>query len=166
MKILKIFQMSILTSFIVVTVGCNTTYKTAKLDPGTGYFPTDSVVLPNEVIVEEKIDINKYDSLMVFVKSDSKTDKLRDFVISSLKEMEIFEYVLDGRKAPSRDNCLVCRFLLFNTDVNFQCEVSIVNQEDNKTVFKIVKAVLNWSGLDQPLFYPIFNSIKKWALSD
>ena len=72
MKILKVLQISALFVLFVLVIGCNTTYKVVHLDPTTGYFTTESVVLANEIKVEKEIDFNKYKkNILIYVKFDS-----------------------------------------------------------------------------------------------
>ena len=175
---------------VVVLAGCSSTLKPGSLDPKTGYFPTQSGISPGGVLTAEKFD-PKY-LRMLYVKTDSKSDKLNAFYIDSFKNMGRFQQVvgkdelealvlqrgladkvqnisdLIGLKNLSN---VIGPFLVveptaeYKGGYNFTAALKTTDAETGTVVLQLRNNAFNWAGLDEPLFYPLFNGFLDWTNS-
>jgi hypothetical protein len=167
---------------------CSSTFKPGTLDTQTGHFSTDSHLAPNAVEKEEKFD-DKYLPLL-YVKTDVKSDRLNSFYIDSFKNMHRFQQVLgkDDMEALVINRGLSSKvqnvsdliglknlsgeigpFLVVEplaeqkSRYGFDASLKAIDAESGQTVLELRNSAFNWSGLDKPLFYPLFNAFLDWT---
>lgn len=171
-------------------IGCSSTLQVAQVNPQTGLFPTGSVVSPEEVKVKESLDVTKHLKLL-YVKIAEDQKAIGDFVKNSIINLKCFDNVKDKTGlqgmiiekgiAPKYSGKDVNDLLILNELTNdigdflvldyvltflggfeYKFELKIIDPVNMKTMFHVDREATNWSGLDEPLFYPAFNAMKIW----
>ncbi len=181
----KILGIAVLT---LLLSACATTLKTIELDDKTGRYTTKSLIPSNGVLVNTPFK-NTYRPV-VYVKTHDKHKVYNKFVFNSFKNMGVFgkvlskkdleKYVFENKltsKVPSvsdsiglhnltkhMGNFLIVHFeIQFKGGYNFEADIIARDPVSNKIVFHVRNSAFNWSGLDQPLFYPLFNAFIEWS---
>lgn len=181
--------MAVATVALLALGGCATTLQPGALND-KGRFETTSLPYASDVKVNKPFDKARYGKL-VYVVSDQKTKKLDDFFIQSIKNMHAFDTVatkddlekmviekhLESSVTGISDNMIglhnlakaIGPFLVvkptveWNGGYNFEASLTAIDPETTETEFSIKKKAFNWSGLDQPLFYPLLNGLLDWT---
>jgi hypothetical protein len=172
-------------------VACSSTLQVAQVNPATGYLPTGSVVKPEEIKVKETLDVAK-STKMLYVKSPEDQKTMNDFIMNSINNLKCFGLVKDktgiqgliiekgiaGKYSGKDVNDLLILneltndigdFLVLDWALTFlggfdyKFEMKVLNPTDMKLLFHVDRQVTNWAGLDEPLFYPVFNALKNWV---
>ena len=181
-------RIAILVAAAISLAGCSSTLKPATIDASTGYIPTQSRISKGGVEIEEPFNA-KYLSLL-YVKTDSKSDKFNDFFLKTFKAMGKFKQVLSKDEMES---LIISRglsgqvgnisdliglhnaagalgpFLIveptaeYQGGYNFTASLKVTDAETGRVVLKLTNTATNWAGLDQPLFYPLFNGFLSWT---
>jgi hypothetical protein len=181
---------ALLTSALAfVLFSCSSTLKVNAPDPKTGYLPTDSKVDKSEVLVDKPIDLSKYNNFLYIRKSKVNMDKYETYIIGDLKniggfdkfytETELEQYVIQNHltdKVTSISdniglnnlqkqvgNFLVCETTAQNLGgYNYLFDFKITNPANAEVLLEIKHKGFNFSGLDRPLFNPVFNYYIEW----
>jgi hypothetical protein len=168
--------------------GCSSTLKPASPDPKTGHFPTISGISPGGVQKAEKFD-PKY-LQMLYVKTDSKSDRLNTFYLQTFTNMGRFQKVvgkdeLEGLviqrgladKVQNISDMIGLKnlsnvigpFLVveptaeYKGGYNYGAALKTTDAETGIVVLLVKNSAINWAGLDEPLFYPLFNVFLDWT---
>jgi len=180
--------LSIILSVFILT-SCGTTLKITK-PQSNGYYQTDKKLPPEAILVSEKVNLAKYKS-MYFAKVDHENDKkYLDFYRSSVENINYFDKVVVqsdmeqiilskglADKVTSVSDTIglyhaqkhLGNFLIgeLNTDhkggYNYEAQLKVIDPSDGKVLFHIQHKAVNWDGLDQPLFLPMFNALIDWV---
>lgn len=181
----------VLFSVFFLFVGCSSTLEVAQINPETGLLPTGSVVSPDEVKVKEPIDVTKQLKLL-YVKISEDQKAMGDFIKNSIINLKCFDNVKDktglqgmiiekgiASKYSGKDvndllilneltsdigDFLVLDWVLtFIGGFEYKFEMKVIDPLNMKTMFHVDRQVTNWAGLDEPLFYPVFNALKIWV---
>ncbi len=174
---------------VLIITGCGTSLRVIKVNPETKLFPTMIKVDQDDIIVREMIDLNKYTSLLL-VRVNTKYSLYQDFFQQSVKNLTIFDTVfnkvqfeqaliekgLTGEVVNISDLIGLHRaskyygkFLIADLQTNiigrhyYLGETKVLNPENGKIIFHVKKKAFNWDGLDQPLYYPMFNELAMWV---
>lgn len=172
----------------ILLAGCSSTLRPASLDPKTGYIATPSSISHGGVEKIEKFE-PKYLQLL-YVKTDSKSNKLNDFYIRSFKNMGKFQQVLGkdeleamviqrglAEKVQNISDLIGLKnlsnvigpFLVvepnaeFKGHYTFDASLKVTDAESGTVVLQLKNTAFNWAGLDEPLFYPLFNGFLDWT---
>ncbi len=167
--------------------GCSTTLKPATLN-ASGTFQTSSKISRGGIEVQEPFN-PKY-QVLLYVKTDSKSDKFNDFYVRSFKSMGKFNQVLNQSELEQLiidrglskqvqnvsdliglNNASVALgpFLVVEPTVdwlggyNYVASLKVTDAQTGHVVLKLTNKAFNWAGLDQPLFYPLFNGFLSWT---
>jgi hypothetical protein len=167
---------------------CSSTLKPAAPNAATGYFATDFRISKGGVVTEEPFD-SKYLGIL-YVKTDSKSDKLNDFYLKTFRNMNKFGKIYDrgeletlviqqnlADKVPNISDLIGIKHLSdaigpilvvepvaqFEGGYRFSASLRAVDAQTGKEVLLLKNRAFNWSGLDQPLFYPLFNGFLDWT---
>jgi hypothetical protein len=166
---------------------CSSTLKATKLND-SGYYPTSWKIREDDIKVQEPFD-TKYCSLLV-VMTEEYFEQLDEFFVQSFVNMEVFDVVLNKEgveslvfdKGLAGDVTSVSDMIgLYNLQTHIGCflvvdpavtfeggfdysaELRAIDPETGKVVFHVKHKTANWSGLDKPLFYPLFNAFIDWT---
>ncbi len=172
-----------------LTFSCSTTLKVKQLDERTGLLPTETILLPEEILVDKSIDLNDYRQFLYIKSSGVNTEKYDLYIVETLKNIGGFDTVytqselekfviqnnLTDKVTSISDNIgllnlhkQVGNFLICETTpeylggYNFSFKFSIINPSNSETVLEIKNKAFNWGGLDRPLFNPVFNYYIDW----
>lgn len=167
---------------------CSSTLQPAALNPATGYFPTRSKIIKGGAVVTAPFDA-KYANIL-YVKTDSKSDKFNGFYVTTFKNMNKFNHVytkneleelviqkgLSGKVQNVSDliglknlsdaigPVLVAEPIVEHLGgYNWSTTLKVIDAQDGKEVLSITNTAFNFSGLDDPLFYPVFNGFLSWV---
>lgn len=184
----KIIRSIVLLGCMAILAGCGSTLKVTELDEKSGYFPASQKIPHDGVVVYTQYNAEKY-SPMLYVKTDEKDKKYNAFFIDSFTrtrkfkkvvgKSELEEYVfknnLAGKVTSVSDviglhnlqkeigNFLVVEpYVEWKGGYNFEAEFKVLDPADGKVVFHVRNKAFNWDGLDQPLFFPMFNAFMDW----
>jgi len=174
--------------------GCvaGTTFEVAKIDPATGLFKARKVLDPKNILVEEKIPVQKYKQAILLL-VDGDRSKYQEFWKGSFENMGFFDNVLlvddferyliqknlatqfDDIKSMMTLNKIqkeIGDFLVaqidYENESDVKLELKITDPGTGKIVFKAKNIYLfneyYWTGIDYDgcLFYPVFNEVFKW----
>ncbi|KXF80749.1 hypothetical protein [Enterovibrio coralii] len=177
----------VLTCFALLG-GCSTTLKTTSVNTDTGEFETSHKISHGGVKIAEPFEEGYAN--MVYVKTDEKAQEYNDFFINSVKNSNKFNKVMSKQDMESlvlreklTDNVSsvsdliglhnlqkhIGNFLILEPYVewkggyNYTSSLKAIDAETGETVLYLVNDAFNWDGLDQPLFYPLFNGLIQWA---
>jgi hypothetical protein len=167
--------------------GCATTFKSAAPD-AAGHFPTTTKLTPKEVVTVTPFD--PAFAKMLYVKTDTKSEKYNTFFVDSLKQATRYDKVVDkdqlqsmiiqmniGDRVQNVSDLVglnnlskeIGPFLLIEPyaewkgGYNFAGELKATDPRTGQVVFYVKKTAFNWSGLDQPLFFPLLNAFVDWS---
>lgn len=179
----------LLLTISIVLSGCGTNMKAIHPDPTAGLYPTGTKVSPTAIKIKEHIPVKEYVKLLYIRQSVCPGKGCTEFVKQSLVNLQIFQAVKDkydiqreivqeglsNSTLDVSDEMLtgwlrhkVGNFLIADYSVRWAGEydwifdVRCTTSDGNETVLQIFHKGFNFSGLDQPLFYPVFNAIKEW----
>ncbi|AZA88491.1 hypothetical protein EG349_17810 [Chryseobacterium shandongense] len=171
-------------------ISCSPTLKVKQLDEKTGQLPTETKIMPNEVLTEKNINLNDFNQFLFIKKSGVNMEKYESYVTQTLKNIggfkkiytqtELEQYVIQNNltdKVTSISDNIgllnlqkqVGNFLVCESNVeflggyNYQFTFKITNPATAETVLDIKHQAFNWGGLDRPLFNPVFNYYIDWT---
>jgi hypothetical protein len=170
--------------------GCSTTFKVANLDSQTGRFLTRTKLGPESYLVRKNINARAFKQLLYIRGIDTRgEDKVSNFFIQSFANIGFFESVKDkvemekfiiakglADSTPNVSDLIglnrlekrIGKFLVADCLLKwemgnwFTFQVIFFNPEDGQEVLHISHRAYNLAGLDDPLFYPVFNAVKDW----
>jgi hypothetical protein len=166
---------------------CATTLKPTPLGKA-GYFETDAKIVSDGVKLKE--DFKPEYRQMIYVKTDNKNERFNTFYLESFENMGQFEKVLAKEDIESlvfeknlANKVLnvsdrvglhnlqkrIGPFLVVEPNVEwlegylYRASIKAYDPKTGKEVLMLEHEAFNWAGLDQPLFYPLFNAFLQWA---
>lgn len=166
---------------------CATTLKTTELNP-QGRYTTQTMLDASKVTVTKPFDAARHGGRALV--ADYKDDKtFGDFLVASVRntkkfgtvytEGELEKYVITSGVEGVTDTSsllslnklakatgpllLIKPYVEWKGGYNFSASIEAIDTETTETVFSAKQDAFNWSGLDQPLFYPLFNSLIDWT---
>jgi hypothetical protein len=173
---------------LLFIISCSTTVKPAKLDPKSGSFPTQSKIPSNGVLVEKPF-LERYKNL-IFVYNDIGDLNLDKFITQSFKNMNVFNTVLTQYEMEQliysknlQDKIIsitrlsgiqkahnnIGDFLVVKVrksrvgNYDYELDFQVFDAQNGDLVLHIRNHAFAWTGLDEPLFYPMFNAVLEWA---
>ncbi len=178
-------------SFVIFS--CSPTLKVKALNPETGKLPTETILSPDEILVEKSINLNEYSQFLYVKKSGLNVEKYEKYILGTLTNIggfnnyytqnELEQFViqknLSDKVTSISDNIgllnlskSIGKFLICESNVeykggyNFSMEYKIINPTNAEVVLHIKHNAINWGGLDRPLFNPVFNKYIDWINSN
>jgi len=173
---------------LIFAMGCSTTLKSRNID-ATGRFPTDNRLFSDSVKTVKPF-LEKYKAL-VYIKTDEvKAKRYNDFFVESFKNMGVFNkvaqkqdlenLVIESKLTDRVSNIsdliglvqlqkqigpflVVEPFVEWKGGYNFFAHLKAIDPESGETVLLLEQNAINWSGLDDPLFFPLLNGFLQWA---
>lgn len=169
-------------------VGCSTTMKGTQLNE-SGRFPTNTKLRADGVKVVKPFN-DKYESLLYVRTDDSTTKQYKDFFITSFSNMKVFDRVVQKSDLETlvieknlTDNVsnisdlvglnqlqkkigsflVVVPYVERKGIYGFMASLEAVDPETGETVLLLEQEAFNWTGLDEPLFYPLLNGFLEWS---
>jgi hypothetical protein len=83
--------------------------------------------------------------------------------ISSMDSTEsIYDLAALNHLQKKIGNFLIADYSLTAQGYNYSFDITLTDPSNGQIVFEAGHTTLNWDGLDQPLFYPVLNSMKDW----
>ena len=175
-----------ITAILIAINGCSTHLQAIAPDKVTHRFETSEKI--DRVIVNEKVDFNKYNKLLV-IYSSSNDHFLNNFLVDSFKNMGLFNKVIPmeelissfGYNEPGNefkiesfvkqldDRFADYDFLLLGYDVRkppgffYEGNLKVYNAKSSELLLHIYHRTFAWNGLDKPMHYPLFNGFIDWA---
>lgn len=169
--------------------GCATTMAPPVVNTG-GRFTTTTRLTDAQVMTTAPFDRSRYG--VVYVKSATGAPSMDRFFFDAVKATGSFETVLDsdalqqrviakaqetGGSAAFVDNTAGLfelskthgPFLIVEPSVewlggyDYEASLRATDAGTGKIVFMARQKAFNWAGLDQPLFYPLFNAFIDWT---
>lgn len=166
---------------------CATTLQATELNP-QGRYTTDTALDASKVTITKPFDATRHGTRVLV--TDYKEDKtFGTFLITSVKNTKKFgtvytqedleKYVITNniegvtdtssllgwnKLAKATGPLLVIKpYVEFKGGYNFSATIEAIDAETTETVFSAKQDAFNWSGLDQPLFFPLFNALIDWT---
>lgn len=177
----------VLLPIVLMLGACATTLEPTPLGK-TGYFETDAKIVSDGVKLKEEFK-PEY-TRMIYVKTDNKNERFNTFYLESFENMGQFERVLAKEDIESlvfeknlANKVLnvsdrvglhnlrkrIGPFLVVEPNVEwlegylYRASIKAYDPKTGKEVLVLEHEAFNWAGLDQPLFYPLFNAFLQWA---
>jgi hypothetical protein len=176
-------------SLALAITGCSTTMKPRSIDSTTGQFPTTSKLSADSVKATKPF-VEKFKTL-AYVKTDgSKAKQYNDFFVESLKNMGVFtkvvtkqeleSLVLERKLTDKVSNIsdliglnqlekqmgpflVVEPYVEWKGGYNFFAHLKAIDPASGETVLLLEQNAFNWTGLDDPLFFPLMNGFLRWT---
>jgi hypothetical protein len=169
-------------------VACGSTLKVTKPE-ADGYYKTTKKLEADDILVAKNIDLHKYED-MFYAQVDENDEQYQDFFKSSIENAKLFnrivlksdmeQMVLNKGltdKITSVSDLIGLHhaqkhlgdFLVGELSTvwkgghDYTAELKVIDPADGEVIFHAKNSAFNWDGLDQPLFYPLFNSFIEWA---
>jgi hypothetical protein len=166
---------------------CATTLQATELNT-EGRYTTDTKIDASKVTITKPFDAARHGARVLV--ADYRDDKtFSDFLVTSVKntkkfgtvytEAELEKYVIQNgvegvtdtssllslnKLAKATGPLLVIKpYVEYKGGYNFSASIEAIDAETTETVFTAKQDAFNWSGLDQPLFFPLFNSLIDWT---
>lgn len=186
---MKAVFLSAIVCVLGLSIGCGSTLKPVTLDPTTGRFPTQTAIPDSSVKINKPYD-SKYRKL-IYLKSDAKEiTPYHKFFKESLENMhkfdtvgdkEYFEQLIIQKNLSDKVSnisdlvglhnlakeigpfLVVEPTVLFKGGYNFSADLKAIDPENGQVLIEIHHDAFNWSGLDEPLFYPLLNRFMDWV---
>ena len=183
--VIRLFTLILATQFFA---GCSTTFKPSKVD-AAGVFSTGSKISADGIKINKPF-LEKYKALVYIATYDADGAKFNDFLFESFKNMGVFTEVM--RKS-DLEHLIIKRnltdkitnvhdllalhelerqigpFLIVQPHVQFMghftfsAQLKVIDAESGETVLLLENTAFIWTGLDEPLFYPLFNGFLEWS---
>jgi hypothetical protein len=174
----------------LLTSACNKSYQVIPVDPQTGYFsnkkPDPAEILKNQPlsgIDEYKIiylrGLNACDNHFCLNYVRSMIANVNQFETIFTKT-ELEQFIIKNGLSNSITNISdlvglnqlsqkIGKFLVVDASIEYieqfalhQFELKVSNPIDGEMYFNTYQAEKNWAGLDEPVFYPVFNAFIDW----
>jgi hypothetical protein len=185
---MKLYHCIVLVMLAVIMSGCATTLKPTAADPKTGRLPTTGRLRPDQIKVSKAISVQKFKNL-AYLRTDGNSRKYNSFLMQSIQNLGFFSRIalkedmesilLQSGKASQVSNIsdliglsqaqraygdfLVIDFSTqFEGGFNFSAFLKAIDPKDGSVLFEAENKAFNWSGLDQPLFFPLLNAFQDW----
>jgi len=185
---MKLHLLALLLVAIVAT-GCSTTLKPRSLDTTTGRFPTDTKLAADGAKVVKPFS-NKLKVLAYIKTDDSKVKQYNEFFVESFRNMGFFtkvvtkqeleSLVLERKLTDKVSNIsdmiglnqlqkqmgpllVVEPYVEWKGGYNYFAHLKAIDPESGETVLLLEQTAFNFSGLDDPLFFPLMNGFLQWV---
>jgi hypothetical protein len=192
MKITHFTSALSITVLMFALGSCSPTMKVKNIDKGSDQLPTDTNLKNQEILVRKNIRLSDYKQFL-FVRTGSPGQTMGrydHYVLGTLKNIGFFDHVYsetDMQKLiiqkgivdqvnGSLDNIgmynlqkEIGKFLIAQTfceqvsKYTFEYHLEIIDPSSGETIYYIKHKGTNWSGLDRPLFNPVFNDFIVWV---
>jgi len=176
---------------VLFLVSCSSYYKPPVLDSESKSFSTTSKIPSNGVLMEEPFQ-KRYKNI-VFVYNTTGDFNFDKYITNSFKNMNIFDAVFtqyemeqlifnknlqDEITSITRvselqelynhiGDTLVMRINKLKVREHaYQVSFEVFDAKNGKLVLHIRNYAYLWTGIDEPLYYPMFNAILEWARGD
>jgi hypothetical protein len=174
----------------IVLAACNATFQVKAPDAETQRFATDTVVEQESIIVAETIDLSDRREFLIVRTDGDDVAEYSQFFKESIIALDRFQNVYltddfelkiikDGhaetigevtgpigqtRAAEIYGPFMTATFLT-ERDGTYSYTTTLIVRDavDGRTLYQVRHSAFNWSGLDQPLFYPVFNAFADWV---
>jgi hypothetical protein len=186
-----IFLLGLFFAWLLLTAGCNSTYKVVNIEQTTGYFPTNVEVRDSFYRIRKNVNLEQFGSVLYIRDTAAcryRAEKCYGFMEESLKKIG-FSTILtkrDVRHAVVADG--ICdvpyhvsdkmasdwiiskhgNFLTADYYLKQGCgydvifDFKLINPYDGDVILFVSHRTVNFSGLDQPLLLPALNAVKMW----
>ena len=172
---------------------CSPTLKVKELNAKTGKLPTETVLVPTEILADKKINLKEYNQFLFVKKSGLNMEKYETYILETLKNIGGFQQYytqseleklviqknLTDKVTSISDNIgllnlskNVGKFLICESNVeykggyDFTFHYKVINPENAEILLHVKHNAFNWGGLDRPLFNPVFNKYIDWIKSN
>ncbi len=183
---MNIFKLTLIP-IIVLLEACATTLKPTPLG-ADGYFKTDAKIVADGVKLKKKFT-PKF-KRMIYVQADKNSERFNKFFIESFANMGQFKKVMSKEDMESLvleknlQNVVssvsdkiglynlqrkIGSFLVVEPYTDwlggyiYMARIKAYDPKTGKEVLILEHEAFNWAGLDQPLFYPLFNAFLQWV---
>ncbi len=174
-------------TFLIIS--CSPTFKVKPLDQKTGKLPTDTRLETGEILTEKNVDVNRYKQFLFISKNGPTTNKFETYITETIREIggfnkiytqpELEQFVIQNNLTDKVTSIsdrigllnlqkqvgdyLICVMNIeFLGGYEFRFEFKIVDPSTWNVLLDIKHKAFNWSGLDRPLFNPVFNYYIDW----
>jgi hypothetical protein len=174
-------------SCLLLASACTSTLRPAELG-ANGRFQTSTVVEPQNNTVSGPFVPDRHRRMAV-VLNFTEDERVKDFYYRSISNSNVFErvfseaeleqYILqngidnvtDTSSLISLRNLsrsvgpfLVIRpYFEWQGGYDYRASLEVIDAETSQTLYRAEKRAFNFSGLDGPLFYPLFNAFLDWT---
>ena len=172
---------------------CSPTFQVKQIDEKKGKLPTDTRLSPEDIKIDKSINLQKYNQFLFISKLGHSTGKYGDYIIGTLKQIGGFKqyytqpdlerYVIQNNlteKVTSISDYIglsnlqkqIGDFLICETNIvylgayTYTFEFKIIDPSNADVLLDIEHKGFDWSGLDRPLFNPVFNYYIDWLNRD
>jgi len=169
-------------------IGCSSTLKVKQLNPDTGKYPTETPLKAGEIEKRSNINLSEYKQFL-YVKQGVNYEKYENYIIGTLQNIGYFDKILSQNELEQlviqkeltdkvtniSDNIGLAnlqkeigKFLVVNSNVEYKrgytyiFDFELVDPSKAETVYHVRHEGFNFSGLDKPLFNPVFNNYIDW----
>jgi hypothetical protein len=174
----------------LLAIGCNKTYQVIPVDTETGYF-SNKKPEPAEILKSQPLaGIDAYK--IIYLRGLNACDNhfCLNYVRSMIANVNQFEtlftkteleqFIIKNGLSNSITNISdlvglnqlsqkIGKFLVVDASIEYieqfalhQFELKVSNPVDGEMYFNTYRAEKNWAGLDEPVFYPVFNAFIDW----
>jgi len=167
-----------------------TAYEPTQLDADSHLFPASRLLPKNGIKHLEPFDAARFRKmLLVRTRSERGGESDSEFFLAMFRNMNTFDAVLGKKELElqlsqtpalfsgdwedpeglSAINDALGPFLMVEVLPRWHgyydesVEMKAVDPASGRVVFHVVNRVFNWSGLDQPLFFPVLNAFLEWT---
>lgn len=174
----------------IVLSGCGSTLQVDSPEAETQRFATDTVVDKESIIVVETLDLSdRLDFLIVRTDGDDVAEYayfFKDSIIALNQFQNVYltddfelKIIKDGnsetigevsgpigqtRAAEVYGPFMTATFLTERDGTySYTATLTVRDAVDGRMLFQVRHSAFNWSGLDQPLFYPVLNAFADWV---
>ncbi|WP_203292493.1 hypothetical protein [Luteirhabdus pelagi] len=163
--------------------------KVKQIDTATEKYPTDKTLSAKEIKVRKEFpQLNEYKQFL-YIKNGDEVDEYKNYIKGTLQNIGYFEniyYRNDLEKIVISQNLTdkvtnisdnigllnlskeIGKFLVLRTAIlykggySYEFEFELIDPTTAETIYKVVNPGFNWSGLDRPMFHPVFNDYAAW----
>lgn len=168
--------------------GCSSSGQIRQLN-NSGIFPASAQMAPSEVKVAKAFD-GKYKQMAYLLVNTETESRDTKFLVRLVKDSGVFqktieipdmerliiERQLQGQVSGTTDLISLSKvqqkigpFLIVEPVVewsggyNHTATIKAIDPASGETVLHLEKTAFNWSGLDDPLTYPVMNAFLQWS---
>ena len=183
----------ILLNLAFFAFSCSPTFQVKQIDEKKGKLPTDTKLSPSEIIVDKTVDLKKYKQFLFCSKWGASYGKYENYIVGTLTQIggfnqyytqtELERYVIQNNlteKVTSISDYIglsnlqkqVGDFLICETRIEYlgaytyDFGFKIIDPSNSDVLLHIEHKGFNWSGLDRPVFNPVFNYYIDWLNRD
>lgn len=175
---------------IILFIRCSSTFKVKQVDVANNHkYPTEKTLTSKEILVRENLpQLNEYKQFL-YIKNEDEFDKYKNYLKGTLQNIGFFDAIyykqdleriviqkgLTDKVSSISDNIgllnlqkEIGKFLVLHTSViykggySYEFNFELIDPTKANTIYKVRNQAFNWSGLDRPLFHPVFNDYAMW----